>query len=347
MPTVKVLKEPGFLYDLNYLFYLKFNLQYCIDGFVGERKKAENTKYFQDILRKFGDISEDLYVFYHGIDNGRSFVATYYLDPYKESFIDGFDFKSLTKLLSDGDVLAENMIRFYLSELTEEEVAECVASPAKLFARIKSSDYSSEEKSKLYEFFHDPAAHLQILLCELTEKEMLLADYYKDNYETILDVHNKTTFEVLCENVKDIRDLSFLRADDQTLYTSFCLLSRYYMQLFFISKGGIYILGYDYIEAINELSNRKTAYPLVELCSALGEENRMQIMYILAERGEATCKDLEKCFHFSGSTAYHHVTLLVRYGAVKIRNVGKTIYYSVNRSCFDYMIQLLKEFSNN
>ena len=82
MPNIKVLKDPGFLYDLNYLFYVKFNTQLCVDSLADETKKEAYKKYLEETLKNFGDISDDLYVFYHAIKNGRCFITTYYLDPY-------------------------------------------------------------------------------------------------------------------------------------------------------------------------------------------------------------------------------------------------------------------------
>ena len=86
---------------------------------------------------------------------------------------------------------------------------------------------------------------------------------------------------------------------------------------------------------------------LEDMCNTLSETSRMQILKLLLQRKELTCKDLEKIFNFSGSTAYHHITLLSKSGAVKIRTEGKTIYYSLNRIYFDMMIEQLKSFSND
>ena len=49
MPHIKVLKDPGFLYDLNYLFYLKFNTQLCIENLVDDTKK----KHTQSMRKKY------------------------------------------------------------------------------------------------------------------------------------------------------------------------------------------------------------------------------------------------------------------------------------------------------
>ena len=347
MPNIKVLKDPGFLYDLNYLFYAKFNTQLCIDSLADNTKKEAYAKYLKETLQRFGDISEDLYVFYHAIGNNHCFIKACYLDLYKNQFATDFNFKYFKNLLGDTDTLMQKLIRFYLHDLSEEALAECFSSTPKLFSYIKDSKYSGEEKSKLYEFFINPAPYLQTLQYELIEKEILLSTYYKDNYETLLEAHNNTTLEVLYENVKDLDDLTFLNDGDQVLYTSFCLLNKYYIRLSYVNDGAIYILGCDYVSLINAVSKAKKTPPLEDLCSALSETSRIQILKLLLEREEETCKDLEKIFNFSGSTAYHHLTLLTKIGAIKVRNEGKTIYYSLNRNYFDMMRAQLKVFSND
>lgn len=346
MANIKVLKDPGFLYDLNYLFYSKFNTQACIDAIADEFKRDDYAKYLNEIHQHFGEISEELYIFYHAIGNGRCFITTYYLDPYKEQFITGFNFKRFKELISDTPQLMQNIIRFYLHDLPKEKLEECVASNAKLFAHIKESKYSGDEKSKLYEFFLNPAPYLQTLQYELIEKEFLLSAYYKEKYEIILEAHNNTTFDTICEEVKSIDNLSYLKRTDQFLYTSFCLLNKYLVKLSWAADDAVYLLGYDYRSILNAISKAQK-HPLNEMCSALGDENRLRMLDFILERGEVTCKDLEKNFDFSGSTAYHHITLLTRAGALKAQNKGKTIYYSVNKKYFDTMQNHFKKYSSN
>lgn len=347
MPNIKVLKEPGFLYDLNYLFYAKFNTKLCVELLEDDTKKEPYTKYLNEMLQQFGNISDDLYVFYHAIKNGRCFITTYYMDPYKNEFATDFNFKYFKNLLSDSSSLIKNLITFYLNDLSDEALEECFSSTEKLFSYIKASKYSSEEKSKLYEFFIDPIPYVQALQYELIEKEVILSNYYKNNYEIIFEAHNKTTFEVLCENVKGLDNLEFLNDTNQIMYTSFCLLNKYYMHLFFVDDGAVYLLGYDYVSIISAVVDSKKTVPLEDMCSALGETSRMQILELLLKRDAVTCKDLEKIFNFTGSTAYHHITVLTKIGAVKVRNEGKTIYYSLNRKYFDMMRARLKVFSND
>ncbi len=344
MPSVKLLKEPGFLYDLHYLFYANFNSQICVDGIVDPTKRDSYKQYLRETLKLFGEIPEELYVFYHAVRNNRCFMTTYYMDPYKNHFATDFNFKYLQNELKDTDQLTKNLIRFYFRDLSEEAVESCFSSPPQVFETIKRSKYSGEEKSKLYEFFHDPEAYCQTLQYELMTKEVALSSYYKERYEIILEAHKNNTFDKLCESVGELRDLSFLRDGEQTLHTSFCLLNKYHMHLLFIDYGAIYLLGYDYASILDALLHTKTTLGLEDLCGALSEASRVKMLHFLKERGEATCKDIEKIFHFSGSTAYHHITLLTKVGAVKVRNEGKTIYYSLNKKFFEQMKQQFSKF---
>ncbi len=346
MPDIKIMKDPGFLYDLNFLFYVKFNTGVCLESLVDQTKKEAYKTHLQHILQHFGSIPDDLYVFYHAAESGRCFMTTYYLDPYKNRFAKDFHFKCFHNLLSDTEALRKNLIRFYLSHLSEDIWEECFASNETLFAHIKASALTSEEKSKLYEFFIHPAPYCQTLQYELMKKEQLLSAYYKDHYETLFEIHNQTTFETLCENVKGLDNLAFLKDDNQVLYTSFCLLNRYLMYLFFVPEGAVYLLGYDYASIVDALLKKKKTPSLDELCGALSEASRVAILKLLLEREEITCKDLEKHFRFSGSTAYHHLSILTKIGALKVRNVSKKIYYSLNRTFFDTMRAQLKAFSN-
>ena len=120
----------------------------------------------------------------------------------------------------------------------------------------------------------------------------------------------------------------------------------YCINLFFIPEGALYILGYDYLSVLDFVKEQNKDVDLQGLGNALCEESRVKILLLLLEQKEVTCKDLERLFSFSGSTAYHHMTMMVRIGLIKTRNEGKTIFYSLNRKYFDTIIGILSKFSN-
>ena len=247
MNKIQLLKEPGYIYDLNFIFCLKFNTQLYIDTLPNDNKKEENVKYFKEILNRFDDIPNDLYVFFHTIETGRTFLSSCYFIPYRNNFSKSYNFKFLQKELSDQDKLLRKVIKFYFDELDDDAVEQCATSLNKICYYIKNSDYSDEEKTKLYEFFLEPATHIQALQYELIAKDFMLSEYYKDNYQKIIDVYNQTTYEILCNQMAGIQELSYFNMPEQVLYTSYCLLNKFCINFYSLDDGCLSLLGYDYI----------------------------------------------------------------------------------------------------
>ncbi len=344
MNKIQLLKEPGYIYDLNFIFCLKFNFNLYMNDLPNDNKKEENVKYFKEILNRFDDIPNDLYVFFHALDSGRAFLPTFYFTPYKDQFATTYNFKYLQKELSDHDRLIRNLIRFYFYDFDNETIEECATSLNKICSYIKSSAYSDEEKTKLYEFFLAPASHIQTLQYELISKNFMLSEYYKDNYEKIIEIYNKTTYELLCNQMKGVQELNFLDASEQVLYTSYCLLNKFCISFYLLDDGCLSLLGYNYVERLVFVKDQSKEPDLCSLGTALCEESRVKILKILLEREEVTCKDLEKEFSFSGSTAYHHINIMTKAGLVKTRNEGKTILYSLNEKYISNVIGVFNKF---
>ena len=340
---IQLLKEPGYIYDLNFIFCLKFNTQLYIDTLPNDSKKEENVKYFKEILNRFDDIPNDLYVFFHAIETGRAFLPTFYFNPYKNQFSTTYNFKYLQEKLSDHNKLIRNLIKFYFHDFDNDAVEQCVSSLNQMFSAIKTSAYSEEEKNKLYEFFIDPSRYIQLLQYELVTKETMLSEYYKNNYQTIIDTYNKTTIELLCEQMRKIKDLTFIKSE-RNVGVSFCLLNKFCINHFPLEDGYISLLGYQYVNILTFVKNKNKEPDLCSLGTALCEESRIKILNFMLAREEVSCKDLEKEFSFSGSTAYHHINIMTKSGLVKTRNIGKTILYSLNEKYLNNIIGVFNNF---
>ena len=344
MNKIQLLKEPGYIYDLNFIFCLKFNTQLYIDTLPNDNKKEENVKYFKEILNRFDDIPNDLYIFFHALNSGRAFLPSCYFDSKKSKFTTTYNFKYLQTELSDQNKLIRKLIKFYFYEFDDSTVERCATSLNEICYYIKNSDYSDEEKTKLYEFFLDPTTYVQTLQYELIAKDFMLSEYYKDNYQKIIEIYNKTTYELLCDQMKGLQDLSFLKESEQILYTSFCLLNKFCINFYLLDNGCISLFGYDYINMLSFVKDQSKEPDLCSLGTALCEESRIKILKFLLEREEVTCKDLEKEFSFSGSTAYHHINIMTKSGLIKTRNEGKTILYSLNEKYISNIISVFNKF---
>ena len=138
MHQIRLLKEPGYICDLIFVFNLKFNTKLRLNDLENAEKLSEKIKFYHDILDQFSDIPEDLYVFFHAIENGRCFMTTQFYNPYKEQFTTTYNFKFLLSELADKERLKERLIRFYFYDLSDEEVEACMKSNTPLFSHIKN-----------------------------------------------------------------------------------------------------------------------------------------------------------------------------------------------------------------
>lgn len=341
MPRIQLLKEPGYIYDLNFIFCLKFNKELYISSFKDDVKEVI-SKHYRGVSALFNDIPDDLYVFFHAIETGYAFFPSCYFNPYKNYFPTTYNFNFLQKELSDHNKLIHNLIKFYFPEINDETVEECASSLNQVFSLIKDSKYSDGEKNKLYEFFIDPTRYIQLLQYELMRKEFLLSHYYQENYQKIIDIYNKITYESLRDQLGFFQEIHSEKTEE-SMYVSFCLLNKFCIAVWFLEDAFLSLLGGDYTTVLEATKGIDHEPDLYEFGTTIGEESRVKILNFLTERDEVTCKDLEKEFSFSGSTAYHHITIMAKTGLVKTRGVGKTIFYSLNKRYVTNMIHVLNK----
>ena len=105
------------------------------------------------------------------------------------------------------------------------------------------------------------------------------------------------------------------------------------------------MLGSDYIDALQYLSDIKLVPSLNEFGTALSEENRVSILQLIHDRKEVTIKDVEQALDMAGTNAYYHLSLMIRTGMLKTRNQGRTVLYSINRNYFDMLSKAINIYS--
>ena len=345
MKNIKLLKEPAYVMDLSYVFFTHFNKEYCQAHHSLDPEDEDYQKHLEQISAQFGEIPSELYVFFHALDNGRGFFNRNYVNRYSQHFSSDFNLSFVLKELSNYPKVIERLIRFYFHDLEKAEAAELVNDRDRLFDLVKNSDYSDTEKSRLYEFFMSPVSYIQKLQYELMQKDVLLTAYYEKNYTLILDIYNTLTLDLLSKQIEPLDVKCDWDNRSEELYLSFGLLNKYLVCTLMDEKEIFFLFGYDYVTAINDVIQKRADFKLDEVGSALAEESRVQILELMHERGEINCKELEKIFNFSGSTAYHHLSLMVKNGVVKTHNVGKTVYYSINHRCIENLINHLKKYT--
>lgn len=76
-----------------------------------------------------------------------------------------------------------------------------------------------------------------------------------------------------------------------------------------------------------------TEEKISEICRALGDSNRLEIIRLLVSGELCACRLLEK-FQITQPTLSHHMKILSDVGLVNVRKEGKWSYYSINCEMF-------------
>ena len=339
MRELKILRDCGYVEDLTFPFYCHYNKE------IIERRSIlfneETREIYEALMNRFKPISDDLYVFFHAIKNERSFFCKYFHHIKSHHFTTDYSFEYVLSLVSNRTYVIKNLIEFYFYDLPHEEIEKCVNDPVAIMKVIKASEYTPLDKSKLYEFFMDPDGAIETLKNELIEMESRLSVYYEEHYEDAVESFLATRGEALEEILRE-HDVK----EDDELYAFVCLLNRGLICGFAHDDNRhILGLGIDYAKGWEALKNQKPVATAEDLGTALGDKSRVKMLDMLLERGEMTCKELELHFHFSASTAYHHLTTMMRCGVLKSRFCGKLVYYSVNRPYFTEAIKMLGKYA--
>ena len=105
--------------------------------------------------------------------------------------------------------------------------------------------------------------------------------------------------------------------------------------------GYVFIIGLNYADFIeDDLSYVK----LEEFGNAVSEKNRIAILNVILENEEVTIKDIEQRLKLTGTNSYYHLSLMLKANMIKARNVGKTVYYSINKMYFSALSRILEKY---
>lgn len=72
-----------------------------------------------------------------------------------------------------------------------------------------------------------------------------------------------------------------------------------------------------------------TRFDVIQICKALSDANRMQIIHLLLSGEMCACRLLEE-FNCTQPTLSHHMKILCESNLVAVRKSGKWCHYSLN-----------------
>ena len=345
MNNIKFVRQPGFVFDLFFLFTLHFNKEYCLTNFINYSKSSEDTSYFNLVLNDFPPISDELLLFFYLNEDKKSFMTKFFFEPYKEQFSsESYNTSVVQEALSDHERVLENLIKFYFEDIDDNTLLECKTSISAINKLIKESNYNGDIKSAVYSFFIEPSPIIRRLSYELMEKEFTLTQRYDNNTKRLTDLKENFDFELLCNGLKNSKQQKGDLTCFENICISFCLLHKNCIKTLYCKDVTIVLLGSDYLDTIEYLAVQNKLPELDVFGNAVSEPNRINVLNLILERGEITIKDLEQEFGFTGTNAYYHLSLMIKAGMLKTRNRGRTVLYSINRNYFQVLCDILGKY---
>lgn len=342
--NIEFLREPGYTYDLFYVFSWYFNKEKLEEDFV--LTGFDDKEYLDEIVAKFLPISDELQVFFHFDDINQSVIwEKYYQYKYNAALQGEYDLNVVLKMLSDYDQVVENVLQFYFRELSAEELAECRVSLPKVNQLIKNAKLPDNVKSALYSFVIDPVPVIQKLIEELQEKEKIHARLHEEDQKVILERQEHFDYLRLVEDFKNQKN----RSTDLNAFGKVCISFSAYNQYtvhWCIRRGIIFIiLGVDYQKALDYLTKQAIGPELDTFGTAVSEKNRVEIMNYILKKGEVTVKEVEQDLGFTAANAYYHLNLMLRSGILSIRNQGRTVLYRLDKGYFKGLCEALRKYA--
>lgn len=347
MRNIKFVKEPGYTYDLIWVYLMYFNKDLFLKLCPGYNKSEENIEYFQKVLEDFAPISNDLGVFFYMPKNAKAFMMQWYWGAYKKHLVhdEGCMLDILLRGLKNYDFIISGVLKFYFKDITEEMLQECRHSLKLINKLIQESDYSSELKSALYAFFIDPIPSIQKLAEELEVKIPLIQENYEKCYEKMIALQNELSFERLASDMKNGIVSLDIELFDEVFVTVGCLARQ---EFNFPEHDGMITLhmSLDYEEFSEWRFYGKRSVRLEAFGTALSEKNRIDILELMLQRGEVTQREIEKELNMTPANSYYHIGLMTRANVINRRNQGRTILYSINKECMAAAIKVLSKYTN-
>ena len=145
MKQIRFIREPGYMYDLMFLFSFYFNRDFFLTRYINYNKASEDTAYYMKLLDEFGPFTDDLLLFFYLKDEKKAFITKYYYQPYQESQPSiSYNLSTVQEALLDYNAVIHNVLEFYFNNATENELNDAMKSVTAVGKLVKIQNTTIE-----------------------------------------------------------------------------------------------------------------------------------------------------------------------------------------------------------
>lgn len=346
MGEIRFVKEPGHTYNVLQIFSMYFNKAAYQKEPLGYQYAIEDREYFDNVLKPYLPISDELLVFFYMPDCKISFMTNQYYLAFESDFCTGkYNVAFLQNKLANYDEVVTYLYKFYFPDISDEMITECKESVKKMNDLVRSSKYDAVIKGELLSFFIDPVPLIQKLSYELMVKDFMLNQEYEKNIQAVTEFQNNMSFETLKNHIEQLDEYSCAIEDLNEIHISVGLNLRKMFLVQYYQNKVLFVTGLDYLRYFDYLLSRKSVSELDCFGDIISEINRLKILELIYQKREITIKDVESELGFTATNSYYHLSMMIKAGMLKTRNRGRTILYSINKVYFASITEAFSKFA--
>lgn len=336
MQQARYAKEPGFVYDLIFIFVLYFNKEAWTKKFVNTDKGQEDIDFYNEILNKFPPFPEELKPFFYLRDDNGCMMNMKYFQSNLLMYFNGHGMDFLYNEINNASNMRHNLVNFYIDPNISIE---------------GSGNYSVYELSKLLLKQDLPDDVKQMVMLSLMDikvscnkiieifmmVERVLEEYYREHYDMVVNLCN-TVDKDMIENSFKIAENSEYKFEDMELEVSACLININLFRFSFMNSKTAVIIGVNGEEAMTSLSNRHNEVDVSLFGKILSDVSRIKVLQMLASEGELFTGEIAQELGTALPSAYYHLEMMMSAKMLHSRNKGRAVYYSINQNYFTVVL---------
>lgn len=333
MPNSRYVKEPGFIYDLFFIFVLYYNKDSWHKKFINMEKGREDIEFYEGIVNKFPPFPEELRPFFNLKDAGSCFLTEKYFQENIELFFSGYGTGLLYKELADVDKMRLNLTKFYINEkITLEEMNKYDAYT--LSKMLLKTNTPNEIKQLTMLIFMSTKVYCDQVIELLKSVEKMLNDYYGEHYNELVTVSEKTDAYSI-EGVVKANRSSVLELFGNEFVLSACLININVLEYSLINQETCAIVGVNGEEFAAYLSNRTNDIDISLFGKIISDASRVKVIKMLVARGELYTGEIAQNLDIALPSTYYHLEMMMEAKMLHTRSKGRTVFYTINRDYFN------------
>jgi DNA-binding transcriptional ArsR family regulator len=334
--NMKFIKAPGDIYDLFKIFAYHFNKEQYIEKYQIE-DPIEYDKMMNDVSDG-SEISDKLFMFFY-IGEKNSFMEEKFLDADKYDFHQEDYFGNICEKIKTTDLFSE-VLRFY----TEYKGANEILSADYLYEILTKYDLPDKIRLQLMHFNYNRSVYTEILLKEITEKYEWIMRLYCNKQKEVEQINEMLQDESVQTKLFNL--LSFYPPADEAVLFSVSLMQDKLLTVLHGQKTCL-LIGCEVLRNFDEMNNIINNVNIDVISKALSENIRIDLLNFIKSKGEITTTEIANTFGKGLTATYYHLNILAEAHALKYRNEGRAVYYSINSEFFGRYADLIRKFGSD